>query len=166
MFKKPETNNSPKNVNSALYPDGIMSPLWIQKVKSNPGVVLGIYDLVFVKSKNDPLGVAAADTYRESDAAICSILNEKRKSLPVERGRKFIPVFILTGYTVDIATNLEERIAFMRKSCGSEKIFTIDLNSMVDEEELKKFMKGYALIYLFQFEQVFTRFIIFLLQRM
>lgn len=122
-----------------------MSPLWIQKVKSNPGVVLGIYDLVFVKSKIDPLGAAVADTYREMDASLCGILSEKRKSLSgmVDRGRKFIPVFILSGLSQDSGSSLEERIAFIRKTCGAEKIFTIDLNHINDEEELKKFMKGY-----------------------
>ena len=126
-----------------------MSPLWIQKVKSNPGVVLGIYDLVFEKSKHDPLGVSVSDvTYREKDAILANILNEKRKSQSgiLNRGRKFIPVLILSGFTQDSNSILEDRIAFIKKSSGSEKIFTIDSNSITDEEEIKKFIKGYNII--------------------
>jgi hypothetical protein len=145
LFKNRETNNSPNNINSPLYPDGIMSPLWIQKVKSNPGVVLGIYDLMFVKGKNDPLG--AADAYREKDSNLCLIINEKRKSMAgIERGRKFIPVFILFGVSTESSSCVEERLAFIRKTCGSEKIFTVDSQTIAnDDDEIKKFMKGYCL---------------------
>ena len=131
-------------MNSPLYPDGIMSPLWIQKIKSNPGVVLGVYDLIFTKSKQDPLGVSTSESYRDNDSKLCALLNEKRKGLPPmsERGRKFIPVFQLLEYNQELSPVLEERIAFIKKTCNAEKIFTIDISSINDEEELKKFNKA------------------------
>jgi hypothetical protein len=138
LFHKPDENNSPNNIHSPLYPDGIMSPLWIQKVKSNPGVVLGIYDLSLdVKGQNDPLNVG--DTFRENDANTCLTINEKRKSLAGDRGRKFIPLFILYGLE-EKSTSYEERLAYIRKTCGSEKIFTIHADA--DDDEIKKFIKG------------------------
>ena len=83
----PHSPLSPLSPNSPLYPDGIMTPLWITKhAQEQPGVVLGIYELWErldsngnALKKRDPLGAQTdLSPERENDTAICADVNLKR----------------------------------------------------------------------------------------
>jgi hypothetical protein len=41
----PHSNLSPLSHNSPLYPDGIMTPLWVKRHLYAPSVIAGFYDL-------------------------------------------------------------------------------------------------------------------------
>jgi hypothetical protein len=82
---------SPLHPNSPLYPDGLMTPAWIERHRNAvPSAVLGIYELwekvdpatgslLDGRRRKDPLGVQMEGSpEREKDAALCSDINEKR----------------------------------------------------------------------------------------
>lgn len=79
---------SPLNPTSPLYPDGIMTPLWVHRHKEViPSVVVGFYELwdkdrpdsVDPAAGKDPLGVQMdLGLERERDLILCSEMNEKK----------------------------------------------------------------------------------------
>ncbi|KAI8917170.1 Gryzun, putative trafficking through golgi-domain-containing protein [Powellomyces hirtus] len=115
------SNLSPLNPISPLHPDGIMIPAWIQRHKeTRPSVVVGFYDL-WERSEavdsSDPLGAQQTlSLERERDLILCSEVMEKKRNTG-ERGIKFAIVITLQASRGD-DTHVEERLAFIRRTCS------------------------------------------------
>ncbi|TPX39922.1 hypothetical protein SeMB42_g06184 [Synchytrium endobioticum] len=116
---------SPLTATSPLHPDGLISPLWINRHRELlPSVILGFYDLWEPPStqlapdrNRDPLGAQhAASLERERDSALCQEINDKRKPAQ-ERGIKFSVVILLGSLTRLEDPHTEERLSYIRKSC-------------------------------------------------
>jgi hypothetical protein len=82
----PHSNLSPLSPDSPLFPDGLMTPLWIKKHLHLPSVVVGFYDLwdwhtePGTKRETGPLAsqVMIDPVERENDANLASEINSKR----------------------------------------------------------------------------------------
>ncbi|KAI9100994.1 Gryzun, putative trafficking through golgi-domain-containing protein [Phlyctochytrium arcticum] len=116
------SNLSPLSPGSSLHPDGIMSPAWIQRHKvTRPAIVVGFYDLwegAEPVDARDPLGVQQAlSVERERDLLLCSEVNEKKRNAS-ERGIRFAVVVILKRATSAENPHIEERLNFIRRTCG------------------------------------------------
>ncbi|KAJ3122014.1 hypothetical protein HK098_003169 [Nowakowskiella sp. JEL0407] len=113
----PHSTLSPSNASSPLYPDGIMTPLWVKKHREEiPSIIVGCFELM-MSDKKDPSSVGGSvtlDLDRERDLILCSEINEKKKHA-FERGIKFAVVILLKASQSDLS--IEERIAFIRKTC-------------------------------------------------
>ncbi|KAG2200136.1 hypothetical protein INT47_012417 [Mucor saturninus] len=123
----PHSNLSPLSPDSPLYPDGVMSPLWVKKHLYSPSVMVGFYDLwewqsepgstPRPKRETGPLAsqVLFDPAEREHDHNLSVEINLRRKYFQ-EKGIKFAAVIILKQRYSDQAT--EERLSSIRKQCG------------------------------------------------
>ncbi|KAJ3037737.1 hypothetical protein HDV00_001387, partial [Rhizophlyctis rosea] len=117
---------SPLTPNSPLHPDGIMSPLWINRHKEVvPSVLVGFYELWDKERPDagdsqagkDPLGMQVdLGLERERDLILCSEINEKKRNA-AEKNIKFVIVLLLKPNHID-DSRTEERISFIRKQCS------------------------------------------------
>ncbi|KAJ1558908.1 hypothetical protein HK096_006580 [Nowakowskiella sp. JEL0078] len=113
---------SPTNPNSPLYPDGIMTTLWVKKHREDmPSVIVGFFELwerTEPLDRRDPIALQySLNLERERDLILCSEINEKRRHA-LDRGIKFSIVLMLKMIQTD--DHMEERIAFIRKTCSLE----------------------------------------------
>ncbi|OZJ05843.1 hypothetical protein BZG36_00924 [Bifiguratus adelaidae] len=131
---KPPSPLSPKNSQSPLYPDGIITPQWIRKYRDDiPAVAVGFYDLwdatvdpksavlppdsQRVRSPVNPLGSHLEDPEAcEHDSRLAHSINQRRKSFQ-DRGIKFAAVLVISQAHIDDAS-VDHRIATIRRSCG------------------------------------------------
>ncbi|KAL0079429.1 Foie gras liver health family 1-domain-containing protein [Phycomyces blakesleeanus] len=139
---------SPLTPQSPLYPDGIMSPLWITKYLETPSVIVGFYELWDWSSEpgqgskpvreTGPLGahVMMDPTERENDVALAQEINDKRKYFQ-DKGIKFSAVILLKNrHTED--PSVEERLNLIRKQSGLDaknSFFTVAPGSHHDLQE-------------------------------
>ncbi|KAJ1548868.1 hypothetical protein HK405_013675 [Cladochytrium tenue] len=76
---------SPLNASSPLYPDGIISPLWLKKHREQiPSAVVAFYPLWDRSALNDDSGAlplsaqSVTNMERERDQVLCQEINERR----------------------------------------------------------------------------------------
>ncbi|ORX60381.1 hypothetical protein DM01DRAFT_1380727 [Hesseltinella vesiculosa] len=146
-LKQPNTHSalSPRTPESPLHPDGLFTPLWIQKHQALPCAVVGCYSLWDAhpatgqpRRETGPLGshqpINPAE--REHDTALAHELNEKRK-LFQDKGIKFAVVMLMSRYQVDDPA-VDERCTFIRKQSGLENrisFFTLAPGSVHELQE-------------------------------
>lgn len=102
----PHSHLSPLSHDSPLYPDGVMTPLWVKKHLYSPSVVVGFYDLWDWQTEaghpprpqreTGPLAsqVLIDPTEREHDTNLAIEINARRKYFQ-EKGIKFAAVIVL-----------------------------------------------------------------------
>ncbi|TPX36615.1 hypothetical protein SmJEL517_g01153 [Synchytrium microbalum] len=121
----PHSPLSPLTSSSPLYPDGLMTPLWLKRHRELiPSVMVGFYDLWERPSaeqapdrNRDPLGAQQAATLeRERDGLLAQEINDKRRGAQ-ERGIKFSAVILLGKSTKLEDPHTEERLSYLRKAC-------------------------------------------------
>ncbi|KAJ3218890.1 hypothetical protein HK099_004896 [Clydaea vesicula] len=97
---------SPLTPSSPLYPDGLISTLWLIKHRElSPSVVVGFFDLF----EKDGL---SAEMERERDIILCSDINERRRAI-TDRGIKFAVVLILKFNSVGWNTRYEFKLGVL-----------------------------------------------------
>ncbi|ORZ16695.1 Gryzun, putative trafficking through golgi-domain-containing protein [Lobosporangium transversale] len=121
---------SPSSPSSPLYPDGLISPLWIRRHRDQiPSVFVAVVDLwdresivdfsegnhQRVFSDKGPLGVVDP-LEREHDTVLAQELLERRKAAQ-ERLVKFAVVILLQRSHME-DPSIEDRLNFVRKSAG------------------------------------------------
>ncbi|KAF9185891.1 hypothetical protein BGZ51_002352 [Haplosporangium sp. Z 767] len=122
---------SPSWPTSPLYPDGLITPLWIRRHREQiPSVFIAFVDLwdresALAKgsdgdnqrgfSDKGPLGVIDP-AEREHDIVLAQELLERRKASQ-ERGVKFAAVILLQRSHME-DPSIEDRLTFVRKSAG------------------------------------------------
>ncbi|KAG0211965.1 hypothetical protein BGX28_007048 [Mortierella sp. GBA30] len=122
---------SPSSATSPLYPDGLITPLWIRRHREQiPSVFIAIVDLwdreSVLGNRGDgsnqrafsdkgPLGVIDP-MEREHDIVLAQELLERRKAAQ-DRGVKFAAVVILQRSHME-DPSIEDRLNFVRKSAG------------------------------------------------
>ncbi|KAI8069209.1 Gryzun, putative trafficking through golgi-domain-containing protein [Gongronella butleri] len=136
---------SPRTPDSPLYPDGLFTPLWIQKHQSLPGTIVGFYSLwdadptsAQPRREMGPLPVSQMiePAERDWDAALAHEINDKRKYYQ-DKGIKFAVVMLMTRKQVDDPT-VEERCTSIRKQSGLENkmsFFSLAPGSVHDLQE-------------------------------
>ncbi|KAJ3393816.1 hypothetical protein HDU92_007453 [Lobulomyces angularis] len=140
---------SPLTPSSPLYPDGLISTLWLIKHRElSPSVVVGFFDLF----EKDGL---SAEMERERDIILCSDINERRRAI-TDRGIKFAVVLILKFNSELENHKIDERINTIRKNCQLDvrSLFILnpvkDFNSSVFSEfilNIQKALYESAIIY-------------------
>ncbi|KAI9016573.1 Gryzun, putative trafficking through golgi-domain-containing protein [Phycomyces nitens] len=144
----PHSPLSPLTPQSPLYPDGILSPLWINKYLETPSVIVGFYELWDWSSETGqgtkpvretgPLGahVMMDPTERENDVALAQEINDKRKYFQ-DKGVKFSAVILLKSrHTED--PGVEERLNLIKKQSGLDtknSFFTVAPGSHHDLQD-------------------------------
>lgn len=111
---------SPSNPDSQLYPDGIMSPNYIARLKKIPSIILCIQTL-WEPHERDPLGMPSS-IERDHDQIMCTfIIEQRRKSL--ERLLKFVVIILIQSPRIqgNDDTALDERLSFIRRACGMDR---------------------------------------------
>ncbi|KAF8946811.1 hypothetical protein BGZ47_011325 [Haplosporangium gracile] len=120
---------SPTSPSSPLYPDGLITPLWVRRHREQiPSVfiaVVGLWDRESIVGNADngqrgfsdkgPLGVVDP-MERDHDTALAQDLLERRKASQ-ERGVKFAAVVMLQRSHME-DPSIEDRLNFVRKSAG------------------------------------------------
>ncbi|RCI01137.1 hypothetical protein CU098_002795 [Rhizopus stolonifer] len=136
----PHSPLSPLSTDSPLYPDGIMTPLWIKKHTYLPSVVVGCYEL-YVDSRSlretGPLAsqVLIDPLEREHDAQLATEINTRRKYFQ-DKGIKFAAVIMLKQRSLD--PSVEERLSSIRKQCGLDaksSFFTVTPGTLTEIQE-------------------------------
>ncbi|KAG0364056.1 Foie gras liver health family 1-domain-containing protein [Gamsiella multidivaricata] len=124
-----QSSLSPFSPSSPLYPDGLVSPLWVRRHREQiPSVFIAIVDLwdreSIVGNENNghrafsdkgPLGVIDP-MEREHDIVLAQELLERRKAAQ-DRLVKFAAVIILQRSHME-DPSIEDRLNFVRKSAG------------------------------------------------
>ncbi|KAG0750066.1 hypothetical protein G6F16_001788 [Rhizopus arrhizus] len=139
----PHSNLSPLSADSPIYPDGIMTPLWIKKHLYYPSTVVGFYELwdwhteTRPKRETGPLAsqILIDPTEREHDMSLATEINVRRKYFQ-EKGIKFAAVIMLKQKYAD--SSIEERLSSIKKQCGLDyksSFFTIAPSSTNDLQE-------------------------------
>ncbi|EPB84242.1 hypothetical protein HMPREF1544_09034 [Mucor circinelloides 1006PhL] len=143
----PHSHLSPLSHDSPLYPDGVMTPLWVKKHLYSPSVVVGFYDLWDWQTEaghpprpqreTGPLAsqVLIDPTEREHDTNLAIEINARRKYFQ-EKGIKFAAVVVLKQRHSD--PSIEERLSAIRKQCGLDvrsSFFTIAPGSTTEIQE-------------------------------
>ncbi|KAI7905331.1 Gryzun, putative trafficking through golgi-domain-containing protein [Cokeromyces recurvatus] len=137
----PHSNLSPLSQDSPLYPDGVMTPLWIKKHLYLPSVVVGFYDIWESEEKAQrevgPLSsqVLIDPAERENDTNLAAEINSRRKYFQ-DKGIKFAAAIILKRRSSDAA--IDERLSSIRKQCGLDtrsSFFTIAPGSSSEVQE-------------------------------
>ncbi|GAN09099.1 glutathione transferase omega-1 [Mucor ambiguus] len=143
----PHSHLSPLSHDSPLYPDGVMTPLWIKKHLYSPSVVVGFYDLWDwqTESSNPPRAqretgplasqVLIDPTEREHDTNLAIEINARRKYFQ-EKGIKFAAVIVFKQRYTD--QSIDERLSAIRKQCGLDarsSFFTIAPGSANEIQE-------------------------------
>ncbi|KAJ3101625.1 hypothetical protein HDU97_001238 [Phlyctochytrium planicorne] len=130
---------SPLNQNSALYPDGIMTPNWVKRHREEiPSVVVAFYDL---HSASPEEKVVQPGIEREKDALMINEINEKRRSA-LDRGIKFAVILILSLPPPEIP-NLEDRITFIRRGGSMDtknSLFVLPPSSYATPNDINEFI--------------------------
>ncbi|KAI8364823.1 Gryzun, putative trafficking through golgi-domain-containing protein [Choanephora cucurbitarum] len=116
----PHSNLSPLSNDSPLYPDGIMTPLWIKKHLYLPSAVVGFYDMFAGSQAKRETGPLASQVLidpldREHDMQLAAEINNRRKYFQ-EKGVRFAAVVMLKQRPID--QSIEERLSLIRKQCG------------------------------------------------
>ncbi|KAI1316382.1 hypothetical protein EDD11_010024 [Mortierella claussenii] len=127
----PSSSLSPSSPSSPLYPDGLISPLWIRRHREQiPSVYIAFVDLWDRESiigngegngpqlgfsDKGPLGVVDP-MERERDIILAQELLERRKAAQ-ERAVKFAAVIMLQRSHME-DPSIEDRLSFVRKSAG------------------------------------------------
>ncbi|KAI8970457.1 Gryzun, putative trafficking through golgi-domain-containing protein [Mycotypha africana] len=149
----PNSNLSPLTQTSPLYPDGIMTTLWIKKHLYLPSVIVGFYELWDWDSTARPtreIGPLSSQvlidpTERQHDDSLANEINSRRKYFQ-EKGIKFAAVIILKQRYYD--QSVEERLAAIRKQSGLDtktSFFTVAPGSTA---EIQEFVNGlYRVLY-------------------
>ncbi|KAF9132227.1 hypothetical protein BGW39_000547 [Mortierella sp. 14UC] len=120
---------SPTAPSSPLYPDGLITPLWIRRHREQiPSVFIAVVDLwdresiagnsdISQRGFSDkgPLGVVDP-MERDHDTTLAQDLLERRKASQ-ERGVKFAAVVMLQRSHME-DPSIEDRLNFLRKSAG------------------------------------------------
>ncbi|KAG0074448.1 hypothetical protein BGZ90_010754 [Linnemannia elongata] len=120
---------SPTTPSSPLYPDGLITPLWIRRHREQiPSVFIAVVDLwdresIIGNTDNGqrgfsdkgPLGVVDP-MERDHDTTLAQDLLERRKASQ-ERGVKFAAVVMLQRSHME-DPSIEDRLNFVRKSAG------------------------------------------------
>ncbi|KAG0317298.1 hypothetical protein BGZ97_005596 [Linnemannia gamsii] len=120
---------SPTAPSSPLYPDGLITPLWIRRHREQiPSVFIAVVDLWDRESivgnadngqrgfsDKGPLGVVDP-MERDHDTSLAQDLLERRK-VSQERGVKFAAVVMLQRSHME-DPSIEDRLNFVRKSAG------------------------------------------------
>ncbi|KAI9481008.1 MAG: Gryzun, putative trafficking through golgi-domain-containing protein [Benjaminiella poitrasii] len=147
----PHSNLSPLSQDSPLYPDGIMTPLWIKKHLYLPSVVVGFYDLWDWSSEPEgasrphhevgPLSsqVLIDPIEREHDMNLATEINTRRKYFQ-DKGIKFAVVIILKQRNSDTA--VEERLLSIRKQCGLDARSSFFTIAPGPSSEIQEFING------------------------
>ncbi|KAI0244854.1 hypothetical protein L0F63_000853 [Massospora cicadina] len=134
---------------SPLYPDLLMTPVWLRKHLSDlPGAILAFYKPWLPGeaegyrpnlTANQPVNVAPGPPYRESDAALAAEINEARRSAQ-ENGVKFAAViWNLPPHDDEV---MGDRLTQIRKGSGLDSrggFFVLDRRGA---ETLPEFMAG------------------------
>ncbi|KAI8643763.1 Gryzun, putative trafficking through golgi-domain-containing protein [Parasitella parasitica] len=143
----PHSQLSPLSHDSPLYPDGVMTPLWIKKHLYSPSVVVGFYDFWDWQTEagsppkpqreTGPLAsqVLIDPIEREHDTLLAAEINARRKYFQ-EKGVKFAAVIVLKERYTD--QSIEERLVSIRKQCGLDvksSFFTIAPGSPIEIQE-------------------------------
>ncbi|CAG8608368.1 423_t:CDS:10, partial [Paraglomus occultum] len=156
---------SPMTPDSPLYPDGLITPIWVKKHREvAPSVVVGFYDLwewsmggVSIDEKEklphvpEPLG-NINPIEREKDTDLVAEINERKKTI-IDRGIKFTVVILLRSQHVD-DSNIDERLNYIKKMCsleGKNMFFVLPPSSQNELQEfatnLQKSLYDHALAY-------------------
>ncbi|KAI9203606.1 Gryzun, putative trafficking through golgi-domain-containing protein [Polychytrium aggregatum] len=123
---------SPLTPGSPLHPGGMMCPQWVRKHREIlPSVVLGFYDLV-----DSSLAV--------NDTVMAAEIIDRKKTLG-ERGIKYAVILLCRVGTPDDETQIEDRLAFLKKNCGLDpksSVFVIpfDVNRRSTTVDLLEFV--------------------------
>ena len=96
---------SPLNPSSPLYPDGLIHPDWIKKHT----------DIV-------PSALVSFNRLTNDMNLLCTTINNAKKQV-AEKSIKIAVVLILDGVNLD--SNIDEKLNFIRKSCQIEKVFVL-----------------------------------------
>lgn len=130
---------SPLNSHSLLFPDGIMTPRWINKHREElPSVILSFHELweapQSTSNTKDPLSIQNTSSHdREHDQQLAVEINEKRKNAQ-DCGLKFAAVIILKTNKTDDPV-IEERITFIRRSSMLDRNHQFVFCSLKDNKE-------------------------------
>ncbi|KAI8996802.1 Gryzun, putative trafficking through golgi-domain-containing protein [Pilobolus umbonatus] len=148
----PHSNLSPLSSESPLFPDGVMTSLWIKKHLYSPSVIVGFYDLWDWNSEpgNAPrprkeTGPLASQILidpieRENDTHLSVEINNRRKYFQ-ERNVKFAAVIVSKQkYTAD--PSIEERLLSIRKQCGLDSKNSFFTVAPASTSELQEFVNS------------------------
>ncbi|GJJ77822.1 trafficking protein particle complex subunit 11 [Entomortierella parvispora] len=143
---------SPSSPSSPLYPDGLISPVWLRRHREQiPSVFIAIVDLWdresvisnasdhgnrTVFSDKGPLGVVDP-MEREHDIVLAQELLERRK-VAQERTVKFAAVIILQRSHME-DPSIEDRLNFVRKSAGLDIKNSFYVLSPSSPQEISEF---------------------------
>ncbi|KAK9768173.1 hypothetical protein K7432_001417 [Basidiobolus ranarum] len=137
---------SPLSQSSPLYPDGIMSPMWIRKQKdTKPGVLVMFSELPALNDNNEQkvVGPLAAVSVleREKDATLISEIVEHRKNSQ-EAGSKFAVVLMLRAHDAE-NPNIEDRITSIRRASGLDQRNSFFVLPPLGPSELQEFINNF-----------------------
>ncbi|CAO3664089.1 unnamed protein product [Rhizopus microsporus] len=149
------SNLSPLSPDSPVYPDGIMTPLWIKRHLYHPSVVVGFYELwdwqnetgERAKRETGPLAsqILIDPTEREYDMSLANEINMRRKYFQ-DKGIKFAAVLMLKQRHID--SSIEERLSSIRKQCGLDYKSSFFTVSPGTTSELQDFVNNlYRVMY-------------------
>ncbi|KAG9304758.1 hypothetical protein G9A89_003932 [Geosiphon pyriformis] len=154
----PHSPLSPLTPGSPLYPDGLISPIWVRKHRENvPALVVGFYDLwdwstmiggadsdgtikaetnIVATTAHEPLGTTE-NFEKERDAQLAAEISERRRTI-YDRGIRFAAVVILKQQHIDDPT-IEERLGSIRRGCGLEQKNSFFVLPPTAQSELQNF---------------------------
>ncbi|ORY05966.1 hypothetical protein K493DRAFT_203903 [Basidiobolus meristosporus CBS 931.73] len=136
---------SPLSQSSPLFPDGIMSPMWIRKQQdTKPGVLVMFSELPALNDNNEQkvIGPLAAVSVleREKDATLVSEIVEHRKNAQ-EAGTKFAMVLMLRVHDAENPT-IEDRISSIRRASGLDQRNSFFVLPPLGPPELQEFISN------------------------
>ncbi|CAO3693960.1 unnamed protein product [Rhizopus stolonifer] len=145
--QRPVTHStlSPLSSDSPVYPDGLMTPLWMKRHMYYPSTVVGFYELYTsvekAKRETGPLAsqILIDPTEREHDMSLSNEINVRRKYFQ-DKGVKFSAVILLKQKYAD--SSMEERLSLIKKQCGLDyksSFFTVAPSSI---DELQDFVNN------------------------
>ncbi|KAI8449280.1 Foie gras liver health family 1-domain-containing protein [Phakopsora pachyrhizi] len=139
---------SPLSVTSPLFPDGLMTPIWIRKHRDMiPSVFvlcLSLWEPVMMNEQYDGNGLGSkgadqseVEQQSRSDLQLISEITERRRSTS-ERGIKLV-VIILTSRQMLDNPSLDPRLSYIRKQSGLDSRASLFVLSPVPHQDILEF---------------------------
>ncbi|KAG8955611.1 hypothetical protein FRC04_007602 [Tulasnella sp. 424] len=140
----PHSPLSPMTPTSPVYPDGLITPIWIRKhVELVPSVFVLFLRLSELPAAANPLegrDDSLKEEERRRDAELATEISNRKKATG-ERGIKLTVVLLASRQMLD-DPSLDSRLSFIRRQGGLDSRAALFVLSPVSQSELNDFVKS------------------------
>ncbi|KAG8933795.1 hypothetical protein FRC00_012791, partial [Tulasnella sp. 408] len=140
----PHSPLSPMTPTSPVYPDGLITPIWIRKhVELVPSVFVLFLRLSELPGAANPLegrDDSLKEEERRRDAELATEISNRKKATG-ERGIKLTVVLLASRQMLD-DPSLDSRLSFIRRQGGLDSRAALFVLSPVSQSELNDFVKS------------------------